>query len=496
MVSVSSNANGLDQLRASFAKYVTYFIWFNVVLVVGTSLVVGSGSWMVLSVAAFALGLGATLTAMKFQIGVETRVASAISLAGLVALFVAALASENPITSYQIDGHLYFFAVLAILAGWVDWRALIAYAAVVAVHHLVFNFALPAAVFPNGTDLLRVIFHAVIVVVEVGVLWWLVESLSRAFESADGAIRDAATAQEREKELHGHEAQRAEDDRQRQINVNRRIESFRVDVEGKIANVAEQVAQMRDASASLGGVARHAAQQTDSATSASEAALGKVQVVATAAQQLAGSIAQIGRQVDETTKIVDRATKGAQTSNEKVAGLADAANRIGEVVTMIQAIAEQTNLLALNATIEAARAGEAGKGFAVVAAEVKELATQTARATEEIATQITAIQDETRDAVEAIGAIAETMEQVNEYTSDIAAAIVEQGSATQDISRNASDVASSTELVSKNIGGLSEAVEQTTFSADAFSDAAEELQKETHEMGSSVESFLKGVAAA
>ncbi|MEP0235800.1 methyl-accepting chemotaxis protein [Roseibium sp.] len=490
-----TQSSGLDALRTSFAKYIIFFIWANVILVMVATAWNGTAPLVVISGAALLLGAGATATWLKFKNGAETRIATAISLAALVALFVAGMASADPTTSYQLDAHMYFFAMLAILAGWVDWRALVAYAGVVAVHHLVLNFALPWAVFPNGADFARVVFHAVIVVAEVAVLWWTVAQLEKAFFLSDKARSDAEAAQIQAASMQQAEDARMNEERERQGRVGERISEFRQEIEIKLSAVTEQVRAMRSASQDLGSVAEDTSGRAAVAADASDTASSNVQTVASAAEELSSSIGEISRQVEQTTGIVAQATDGAQTSNQKVAGLAEAANRIGEVVTLIQAIAEQTNLLALNATIEAARAGEAGKGFAVVAAEVKELANQTSKATEEIGAQISAIQNETKDAVEAIGAIAATMDEVNNYTSAIAAAVEEQGSATDEISRNVAEAANGTGLVASNIGGLSEAAERTTASASTVAQSAEELEREAELMRASVDAFLRDVAA-
>lgn len=488
-------ASSLNSLRDTYSRYINYFVWVNVLLVIGTAWWVGTVSLMVVSGASLLLGAAATGTWLKYGTGTETRIATAVSLAALVALLVASLATDDPATSYQLDGHMYFFAVLAILAGWVDWRALVAYAGVVAVHHVVFNFALPWAVFPGGSDFLRVILHAVVVVVEVAALWWIVDRLQRAFDVADKARNDAEASHVQAAAMQETENERAVAERDKQALVAARINSFRQEIAGKLESVTQQVRAMRSASHDLGSVAEDTSERATTAAQASDTASSNVQMVASAAEELSSSIGEISRQVEHTTAIVAKATEGAQTSNQKVAGLAEAANRIGEVVTLIQAIAEQTNLLALNATIEAARAGEAGKGFAVVAAEVKELATQTSKATEEIGAQISAIQNETKDAVDSIGAIAATMDEVNNYTATIASAVEQQGAATNEITRNVAEAANGTGLVASNIGGLSEAAERTTGSANSVAQAAEELEREAEEMQFSVDSFLKAVAA-
>ena len=155
-----------------------------------------------------------------------------------------------------------------------------------------------------------------------------------------------------------------------------------------------------------------------------------------------------------------------------VRSLAEAAQKIGEVVKLINDIAAQTNLLALNATIEAARAGDAGKGFAVVANEVKHLANQTAKATEEIGTQITAIQTETQSAVAAISSISGTIENINELSSAIAAAVEEQGAATSEIARSVEQAAHGTAQAAENVAVVSGAAEETKLMSDQVYDAA------------------------
>ncbi|MEP1932072.1 MAG: methyl-accepting chemotaxis protein [Roseibium sp.] len=487
--------SGLDTLRERFCKIVIYFTWFNVLLVIGAAWWVGNVSLVTVCGGALLLGVAATATWVKFGAGVETRLATAMSLAALVALLVASLSTPDPANSYQLDGHMYFFAVLAMLAGWVDWRALVAYAGVVAVHHLVLNFAMPWAVFPNGSDFTRVVIHATIIIAEVATLWWITDCLEKAFGASDKARDEAVEAQSKATLLRKENEAHSENEHNKQEQIGVRIAAFENEIAAKLTSVGEKVGEMRVSAEELGHVAEDTTNRASSVSDASETASSNVQMVASAAEELSSSIAEISRQVEQTTGIVVQATENAQTSNQKVAGLAEAASRIGEVVTLIQAIAEQTNLLALNATIEAARAGDAGRGFAVVASEVKELATQTSKATEEIGAQISAIQEETKDAVESIGAIAATMDEVNSYTAAIAAAVDEQGAATQEISRNVAEAADGTGRVATNIGGVRESVERTSSSASSMVDATEVLNAEASDMRRAIDEFLKDVAA-
>src|SRR5262247_4788140 len=169
---------------------------------------------------------------------------------------------------------------------------------------------------------------------------------------------------------------------------------------------------MRQTATTLFAASQKTSERAEGAVHASNTAADNVDVAAAAAEELLSSINEISRQLSQAHGVVSTAVEEAGTTNDEIGGLAKAAQKIGDVVKLIQTVAGQTNLLALNATIEAARAGEAGRGFAVVASEVKSLAIQTARATDEIASQITAVQTASGDAAQAI-------EQVNTIIEDM-----------------------------------------------------------------------------
>jgi methyl-accepting chemotaxis protein len=200
--------------------------------------------------------------------------------------------------------------------------------------------------------------------------------------------------------------------------------------------------------------------------------------------------------VAQSAQVAAKAVDDAQRSNETIGGLAAAAQKIGDVIKLINDIAGRTNLLALNATIEAARAGEAGKGFAVVASEVKSLATQTAKATDDIAQQIGAIQSATQDAVDAIQSVSGTIARISEIATTVAAAVEEQGAATKDIARNIQEAAIGTRDVKDNAAYVVEMVDQTDARASSVLGAAENLSRQSVVLEQEVGKFLGKVKVA
>ena len=266
---------------------------------------------------------------------------------------------------------------------------------------------------------------------------------------------------------------------------------------GELVNmVSTAAAELRTTAESMTDTASQTNEQATTVATAAEQAAANVQNVASVAEELSSSIAEISRQVTQSASIASRAVEDARRTDGVVQALAEGAQKIGDVVGLISDIAGQTNLLALNATIEAARAGEAGRGFAVVASEVKSLATQTSRATEDIARQITQIQDATREAVDSIQGIGTTIGEINEIAAAIAAAVEEQGSATQEIARSVQQAATGTSQVTANIGGVSQGASITGAAATQVLSAADELSRQAEHLNGEVGQFITGVKAA
>jgi methyl-accepting chemotaxis protein len=304
----------------------------------------------------------------------------------------------------------------------------------------------------------------------------------------------AAEKAEQEAAARASEAQSLE--AQRREVLHKLASDFEGAVGTVVGAVGTAAAELENAAHSLTNTAETTEQLVMVVADVSQSASSNVQMVAAASEEMATSVAEVGRQVQESNKIATEAVEQARQTDIRINELSQAASRIGDVVKLITAIAEQTNLLALNATIEAARAGDAGRGFAVVASEVKQLASQTAKATEEIGTQIASMQHATADSVAAIKAIGTTINRVSEIATVIAAAVEEQGVATQEIARNAQNAAKGTAQVTNNISDVRTGAQETGTASSQVLGSAKALSAEGGRLKAEVANFLQTVRAA
>lgn len=318
---------------------------------------------------------------------------------------------------------------------------------------------------------------------EVGDITGAVQVFKTNAIEADRLRREQAAAEER-----AEQARKAE--------MQALAQRFEDEVSAVVAAVGTSSDHIKQSAELLLTTAGAAEERVDTVEASSGQATENVQAVATAAGQLAASIQEIARQIEDSADRTRRAAEQASHTNSLVDGLSVKADRIGEVLGLISDIASQTNLLALNATIEAARAGEAGKGFAVVASEVKNLASQTARATDDIAQRIAEIQAATGEAVKAIKEIGATVEQVNQISTSIASAVEEQNAATTEIARSARHASNGVETVTMAVVDVREGTAQTGAESKALLTASAELTDHAGALKAQVDRFLASVRAA
>jgi methyl-accepting chemotaxis protein len=289
---------------------------------------------------------------------------------------------------------------------------------------------------------------------------------------------------------------KAQADADRKLLLRKMADDFESGVRASLDTLAGAATEMQATSKSMSATAEEASHQATTVAVVAEQASANVQTVAAATEELSSSVSEIGRQVTESTQIAGQAVAEANRTNVTVQGLSAAAQKIGDVVKLISDIASQTNLLALNATIEAARAGEAGRGFAVVANEVKSLASQTAKATDEISAQVSAMQGATADAVQAIESIGRTIGAINEIASAISVAVEQQGAATREIARSVQEAAQGTGQVSSNISGVNQSADKTGTAANKVLFSAEQLSGQAAILRSDVDRFVANIRAA
>jgi methyl-accepting chemotaxis protein len=363
-------------------------------------------------------------------------------------------------------------------------------------HHISLNWVLPAAVFPGGSDFLRTLVHAAVVVVETVMLAGIGYTIRSAFAQADAARHDAERAAAEIKRVGLAQEQELAATTIRADHMGQLLEQFQleiVDSTGILYSAAEGLTSDAD---SLGRVAAHVSKQSVMASAVSEDTANKVNSAAHAGVELAQTISEVGSNAAKSSHLAAEAVGEAKKTDATIDELATVVNEIGQVTELISAIASQTNLLALNATIEAARAGAAGRGFAVVAQEVKALAGQTAAATQDIGKRIEAMQNATGRSVQAIAAISTTIRELDRFSSRIADAVEQQAAAAHEIAGNAHAAAEGVNKVNGAIGEIESVIGQTARSAGKLSTAASNVTNQTKRIRDQVKALTENIRAA
>ena len=322
---------------------------------------------------------------------------------------------------------------------------------------------------------------------EMGDMARSIEVFRRASIQLQKVRSEREEAFDREKESEAKQA-RLRDEQAKKIREM--ADKFERTISDVVSSVAAASAQLQSTATSMASTAEQSSTQTGNVARAMEEASKGVTAAAAASDEFAMSIGEISRQASSSAELARKAADAAGEADSTMSALSDSAEQVGQIVELIQSIAHRTNLLALNASIEAARGGEAGRGFAVVASEVKELASQTSKATQDVANQIGNMQESTHASVDALRSIGSQIQKLETTAVSIAAAVDQQAVAGQDLARSIDATAQGTENVSNNIAQVRETSRATGDSATQVLGSATDLEKQAAKLNEHVDQFL------
>ncbi len=525
----TSVPTALRGLRVRAAHGIAVLLWLHLPAVAGVALVNHTPLAAPLGIALLLAVLG-TFAARRDPAGVGTRLVLASGLTGMAMLLVHA-----GMGVWQIDYHMYFFAVFATVAAFVDWRPIVLSAALTAVHHLAMSWLMPMSVFPDQAGLAalpRVLLHASIVAVECAVLVWMSARVYALFVEADRENRRAgaalADAERLRHELEGAgaaksvalgDASRALAEAREAAQNAAREEELRVfatqaATEQRDVLLREIAARLENSVGAVVDAVAASSQDMLGNARRAERIAGETQVevgrvvevtassdammvgVAQATEELSRSSSDIRDRMQRALAVAQRAGRESERGAVLAATLQDAAGRIGDVMTIIETVADQTRLLALNAAIEAARAGESGRGFAVVADEVRKLADASAGATAEIVEVVERMRRASGEVSGALGAIETSVVDLTAAATEVAAAVEQQSAATQTIAQSIAEVAQGTGEIRAAINRVAEGSGRLGETADAVVAGASAVSERNASLAQSISAVTAELLAA
>jgi methyl-accepting chemotaxis protein len=489
--STHTDVPALVATRLIATKAFTSFAWVLVAVNLASASFSGMDKGITLGVSLVSAGI-ASVAAWRDPVGLFGRLTIAVCLMNLYDTLIYA----TSYTPYQLDAHMLYFVVAALLLTYFCWITLLVACLHTAFQHLAFNLVLPLYLYPNGTDWLRFVYHAVILLTELAGTAYMAIRLHAMFTKSHDMLSQVEASARTAQAL--REEQDTERQRLEQANsegLRKLAQEFEQDISGVVGQVSTSASAMQTTSGDLADIAREVSRLSGGASSAADAALRNVHNVAASCEELSASIGQIGDQASTARNTASVAVERASQANRMVESLTLATTQIGHVVEMISSIASQTNMLSLNATIEAARAGEAGKGFAVVAREVKSLAEQTSHATEAIAKQIHEVQSATVEADRAMRELGEIVTQIDTSSTMIAAAVAAQREATSEIASNVEQAAARTRDMAGDISALTDKSEQAGYAASQVLQEARDLAATSNQLDASAREFVARVGS-
>ena len=475
------------------------------------------------TLAALAVAAGAAVISRWAGANPSMRVLSGVALMTQVSLLVAAM-SGHP---WQIDMHMAYFAALAALVIYCDWTVIVAAAAAVAVHHLVLSFVLPAAVFPGSAGILRVLVHAVILVVEAGTLIWVTFSINHMFEANDKARQEAeraagaaVRANSQAAQIRDHAdterasadavRQAAEQEQEHVVNAlaeglshlaqgdlvyairrdfDGRYRQLRDDFNSSVETLRSTLAAISANATAVGGGTDEIARASDDLSRRTEQQAQSLGETAAALDQITATVQRTAAGARQANEAVGAAKAEALHSSEVVSGAVSAmgeieksSQQISQIIGVIDEIAFQTNLLALNAGVEAARAGDAGRGFAVVAQEVRALAQRSAEAAREIKALISASSQQVGQGVSMVDETGKALEAIVTRVSEIDALV-------REIAASAQEQAAGLAEVNAAVSHMDQVVQQNAAMVAQSAAASHTLKAEADDLAKLISRF-------
>ncbi|WP_304165913.1 methyl-accepting chemotaxis protein [Phenylobacterium aquaticum] len=507
-------ANLADQRR--FGDRVLLSALWAAAPVIGLATAAAKGPWLMTALGAAGLAGAATALNRIKPDAPATRMSVAVALMGSVSLLVGGMAGRP----WQVDLHMAYFAALASLILYCDWSAVAAGALAVGAHHLVLSFILPAAVFPGGGDLRRVLIHAVVLVIEAAALMWGSRSVAQMFDATAAnlnqsreAQREAEAAREAAEVARFAESHAADERQSLQFFVEEErlsvvnglaealgrlaqgdmgcqigaafppeYEQLRADFNGAIGRLSGALTDIIAAASAIRSGAGQMTVAADDLARRTERQAASLEETAAALDQITSTVRKTASGAEACSDVVLAARGDAQTSGQVVAQAVNAmseietsSSQIGQIIGVIDEIAFQTNLLALNAGVEAARAGEAGKGFAVVAAEVRALAQRSAEAAKEIKALVGASSAQVESGVRLVGETGRALQRIVDRVAEIEALVAEIAASTQEQSVSLGQVNQAINHMDQVTQQNAAMVEQSTAASHALAKEAEGL---------------------